>query len=192
MTLGVMHVYRHFHRLTNPTPSKDRSSDVSAVQPAPVMTPTPEKESGTAVEEEQIENVPALGAQAAAPKTPTKPEPEQVPEGCWSVSDFVVGGPVMILSPKGKWRECTVVAVDNSPANGRANWAGAIQVHYVGFRSEFNEWLGLAEGKRRIRVAATRAAAKLRVGLGEMSPSQRNQEFAKAKPCLPWLSDSPM
>lgn len=125
----------------------------------------------------------------ANPTTPQRKEEEPIEP--WPVTTFVAGAPVIILSPKGKWRECTVVAVDNSPANGRCGWGGAIQVNYVGFRDDFNEWISLGNLSHRVRPAASRAAARLRVGLGELSPNQRMQEHKKAAPLLPWLSDSP-
>ena len=67
-----------------------------------------------------------------------------------------------------------------------------IKVNYVGFNQAFDEWLCLAHDSNRIRPAATRAAAKLRAGLGELSPNQRLQEHKKAEVCLPWLSNSPV
>ena len=115
----------------------------------------------------------------------------------WPLSTFVIGGPIIVLSPKLKWRECSVSEIE---PNGTvyqgsrvvAEGVPCIKVTYVGFAAAFDEWLDLSQDSNRIRPAATRAAAKLRAGLGELSPNQRLQEHKKAEVCLPWLSNSPV
>ena len=81
----------------------------------------------------------------------------------------------MQIEPSGVIYDAEGVAVGTAPC---------IKVNYVGFNTAFDEWFDLSKDSARIRPAATRAAAKLRVGLGELSPNQRMQEHKKAEICL--------
>jgi hypothetical protein len=177
--------------MANPTPTKAPRAEQAETEIAERRDPEPEPEP------EACPPSPAKSYQASPAKqvTPQKEELQHVEP--WPISTFVVGGPVIILSPKLKWRECTVVELEPNGTvyQGQqivAEHVPCIKVNYVGFNQAFDEWLCLAHDSNRIRPAATRAAAKLRAGLGELSPNQRLQEHKKAEVCLPWLSNSPV
>lgn len=164
--------------MANPTPTK-------APPKCEEREPEPEPEP------EACPPSPAKSYTLSPAKQASTPPPQQEVEP-WPISNFVVGGPVIILSPKLKWRECTVVDIEPNGTVYQESNMPCIKVSYVGFDQAFDEWLCLAHDSNRIRLAPTRAAAKLRAGLGELSPNQRLQEHKKAEICLPWLSNSPV
>ena len=169
--------------MANPTPTK-------APPKCEEREPEPEPEP------EACPPSPAKSYTLSPAKQASTPTPQEEVEP-WPISSFVVDGPVIVLSPKLKWRECTVVDIEpnGSVYQDRqlvATNMPCIKVSYVGFDRAFDEWLCLAHDSNRIRLAPTRAAAKLRAGLGELSPNQRLQEHKKAEICLPWLSNSPV
>jgi hypothetical protein len=159
------------HEEQEPEPEPEPEPEACQPSPAKSYTLSPAKQASTPQPQDNIEPLP--------------------------ISSFVVGGPVIILSPKLKWRECTIVGLEpcGSVYHDQklvATHMPCIKVSYVGFNQAFDEWLCLAHDSNRIRLAPTRAAAKLRAGLGELSPNQRLQEHKKAEMCLPWLNNSPV
>ena len=208
----------HLHRMANPTPTKGPHKTLEEVEalrmedtklmgaivdhgeehapPAAAVELEPEPEP----EPEACQPSPAKSYQASPAakgmSTPTREALQGTTEP-WPLSTFVIDGPIIVLSPKLKWRECTVSEIE---PNGTvyhgsqvvAEGVPCIKVTYVGFAAAFDEWLDLMQDSNRIRPAASRAAAKLRAGLGELSPNQRLQEHKKAEVCLPWLSNSPV
>ena len=174
--------------MANPTPTKGERPEPEQPLLTPELEPEPEPEAARPSPQASPAKSEAANTSAVVATTPERDAPDEVTEP-WPLSNFVVGGPIIVLSPKLKWREGTVVEIEPSgviyDAEGVAvGTAPCIKVNYVGFNTAFDEWFDLSKDSARIRPAATRAAAKLRVGLGELSPNQRMQEHKKAEICL--------
>lgn len=56
----------------------------------------------------------------------------------FSIEDFDHGSSVTILSKSEKWRQCTVVDIDEEGEDGEEP---AIRIHYEGYSEEFDEWV---------------------------------------------------
>ena len=195
--------------MANPTPTKARPAKTQAeidalrAEEAKILSELADMDAKCKDPEAELEpepeacpSSPAKSYTRSPAKQASTPQPQDKIEP-HAISSFVVGGPVIVLSPKLKWRECTVVAVEPNGSVYQdkklvATQMPCIKVSYVGFNKAFDEWLCLAHDSNRIRLAPTRAAAKLRAGLGELSPNQRLQEHKKAEVCLPWLNNSPV
>lgn len=100
----------------------------------------------------------------------------------YTLADFPIGLIVSILSPSSNWRECKVNAHEDEDEEGGED--AAIQVHYEGYESRHDEWIGLETDSARIRFLDGN-------GLPSDAPPI-SEEDTEAPPVLPASPQQPL